>query len=104
MAPTRDITASTKTPRAYHALVRPTSALLNCRDEASMKRLHLDLLVVGLLVSVSVMIALIFSTVSSFSCSFDEPDFSTSSRNAILVNCSGPRQVICQYYEVNFRI
>lgn len=86
MAPTREITTSTNTPRAYHALVRPTSSLLNCRDEASMKRLHLDLPGVGLLVSVSVMIVFIFSTLSNLSCNFDEPDFSTSSGNDMLVN------------------
>lgn len=85
-APTRENTASTKTPLAYHALLLPTSALFNCRDEASMKRLHLDLLGVELLLSVSVMMVFTFFSSLNFSCVFDEPAFSRSSGNDILVD------------------
>lgn len=91
--PTRVNNASTKTPRAYHALVRPTSALLNCRDEATIRRLHLDPRRVEPLISVSVMTAFAFCTSSNFFDVFDEPAFSTSSGRDILVIWSGPSQM-----------
>lgn len=51
-----------------------------------MKRLHLDLLGVELLLSVSVMMVFTFFSSLNFSCVFDEPAFSRSSGNDILVD------------------
>jgi hypothetical protein len=84
----RESKAKTTTPRAYHALLRPTSSVLNCRDKASMYRLHLDLLdVESSLASLSVRITFDFSTSSDsvLLCDFDDDEFSTSSGNDILM-------------------
>jgi hypothetical protein len=86
-APMIENTVSTMTPRAYHALLRPTSSALSCLDEASKKRLHLDLVVIVLaLISVAVMSAFDFSvcTFSILVRDFDNADLSTSSENDMI--------------------
>lgn len=85
--------ARTATPRAYHAFLRPTSAVLNCRTETSTNRLHRDLFdIESSSTSLSVRTTFDFSTsiASILLCDLDDPDFSTSSGNDMLgrVDCA----------------
>lgn len=94
MAPMKENSARTARPRAYHALLRPTSVMLSCRDEAFNNRLHRDLVVmVPLIASVSMIIALGFSTSSKLVWCFKGPGLSIPSGNGMIasLNRSEPR-------------